>query len=278
MSVRKRTYADPETGTAKKVWVVDVDYQFGDGRRQRIRKVSPVQTRRGAEQYEREIRAALLAGTYGKEANKRAPTLEEFHREFMASYVANNNKPSEESSKDGHFRNHLVPFFGSKKLQNIGAKEVELFKAQKLKDGCGKKAIKNQLSTLRKMLNVAGEWGLIEQAPRIKPFRLEPTQFDFLTFDEAERLIAAADVGLWRTMILVALNTGLRLGELMGLRWEDVDLVAGRLNVRFSSWKGQMVTPKSGRHRGVNALLQDGMTLQYRRMWLRNLETEARAE
>jgi integrase len=49
---------------------------------------------------------------------------------------------------------------------------------------------------------------------------------DFLSFEEAERLVAAAhDMGEWRTMIVVGLRTGLRFGELLALRWEDVDLL-----------------------------------------------------
>jgi len=52
-------------------------------------------------------------------------------------------------------------------------------------------------------------------------------------------------------MILLALRTGLRQGELLALRWEDVDLVAGRLVVRRNLAKGVVGTPKSGRIREV---------------------------
>ncbi|AKQ65119.1 Integrase [Myxococcus hansupus] len=46
---------------------MDFVFQHADGRKQRVVKFSPVQTRRGAEQYERELRSALLNGTFGKE-------------------------------------------------------------------------------------------------------------------------------------------------------------------------------------------------------------------
>jgi integrase len=75
-------------------------------------------------------------------------------------------------------------------------------------------------------------------------------EFDFLVFEEAERLVKAAD-GEWRTMILVALRTGLRFGELIGLRWQDVDLVAGRIMVRQNIVKGIVGTPKSGHAREI---------------------------
>jgi integrase len=74
--------------------------------------------------------------------------------------------------------------------------------------------------------------------------------FDFLTFDEADRFADAAE-GQWRVMVVVALNTGLRRGELLALRWENVDLVAGRLLVRRNVWRKVVGTPKSGRTREV---------------------------
>src|SRR5262249_44549841 len=71
-----------------------------------------------------------------------------------------------------------------------------------------------------------------------------------LGFDEAERLIAGA-TGEWRTMIFVAMRTGMRKGELLGLRWEDVDLSAGRINVRQNYVDGVFGLPKSGKSREI---------------------------
>jgi integrase len=61
------------------------------------------------------------------------------------------------------------------------------------------------------------------------------TEEQFLAFDEAERLIRAAATE-WRTFIEVALKTGLRVGELLALKWEDVDVVAGQLVVLRTLW------------------------------------------
>ncbi|MGD0526288.1 MAG: tyrosine-type recombinase/integrase [Polyangiaceae bacterium] len=80
--------------------------------------------------------------------------------------------------------------------------------------------------------------------------RAPPPAFDFLTFDEATRLVDAAG-GIWRTMILVAMRTGLRHGEVLALRWQDVDLVAGRLMVRQALSAKRIDTPKNGRSREV---------------------------
>jgi integrase len=71
-----------------------------------------------------------------------------------------------------------------------------------------------------------------------------------LTFEEANRLIDGAEAE-WRAMIIVALRTGLRHGELIGLRWIDTDLDAGRLVVRQAVSEGVIGTPKNGRMREV---------------------------
>jgi hypothetical protein len=74
--------------------------------------------------------------------------------------------------------------------------------------------------------------------------------FQFLTFEETPRFLRAA-APEWRAFVTIALKTGLRVGELLALRWEDLDLVAGRLMVRRTLWRDQEGTPKGGRTREV---------------------------
>ena len=84
---------------------------------ERVLKFSPVNTRRGAEQYERELRASLLTGTFGKENNseERPITLAEFAPRFL-TYSENNNKHSSVVSKRQILDDHLLPFFGQMAL------------------------------------------------------------------------------------------------------------------------------------------------------------------
>jgi Arm DNA-binding domain len=65
MSARKRKWRDKH-GRVQEKWMIHIEYTNPDGSRQTIRKVSPVQTKRGAEQYEREVRQALLDGVFGR--------------------------------------------------------------------------------------------------------------------------------------------------------------------------------------------------------------------
>lgn len=52
-------------------------------------------------------------------------------------------------------------------------------------------------------------------------------------------------------MIIIALNTGLRIGELQALRWADVHVVLKKIRVTQNNWKGQIGTPKSGKNRDI---------------------------
>lgn len=95
-------------------------------------------------------------------------------------------------------------------------------------------------------------WELIDTAPPVGLLRSPKPDFDFLDFDEADGILAAAQrEPLWWTMILVCLRTGLRQGELLGLRWEDVDVAAGRMLVRQAVARGVVGTPKNGRSRVI---------------------------
>src|SRR5579863_3031081 len=95
MSVRQRTSRVPGSHEQYKRWYVDINFEHANGRVERIRKDAPVQTKRAAEQYEQQLRQALLIGTYGKEEPKASPVFGSFAEEFVSTYAVNNNKKSE---------------------------------------------------------------------------------------------------------------------------------------------------------------------------------------
>lgn len=248
MTVRRRRWHDP-AGVQREAWVVDVQATGKDGRLRRVQRVAPLQNRRAAEKLEHELRQELLDADERQPLGE-SPLLSEFATEFIDTYARTNNKPSEVESKRMILRVHLVPELGHLPLDKIGAPELEVYKAKKLKAQLARKTVNNHLTVLRKLLSTAVEWGKLQNVPQIKWMKAPVPEFDFLTFDEAERLINCAAIE-WRSMITIALRTGLRLGELLALRWVDVDLDAGRLVVRRSVARGVIGTPKNGRIREV---------------------------
>jgi integrase len=216
-----------------------------------IRRVSPVQTRRGAERFERELRAELDAGVYGKEVEEKTiPTLAEFEDEFIENYAKVHNKHSEVISKKGIFRNHVVPELGEKRLDEIRRRDIDRFKAAQLGKGLVPKTVNNHLALLSKLLNTAVEWEILDHAPRVKLLKVEESEFDFLDFGELSRLEHEAN-DADDPMVTVFSKTGLRVGEYRAVTWDDVDLVAKRLIVRRNIVHGKIGSPKSGKSREI---------------------------
>lgn len=139
------------------------------------------------------MRARMLEAPEKKEV-KAVPTLASFVGEFFSSYVDTHNKPSEKRMKRSTLKFHLLPAFGRVRLDAIGVRDIERYKATKLKAGLSKKTVNNHLTILRKMLSVASDWEILKTLPRFTWFRVDKPEFDFLDFDEAERLIAASVV------------------------------------------------------------------------------------
>lgn len=152
---------------------------------------------------------------------------------------------------------HHKPAFGSMRLDQINFAAIQDFIAEELASGLSKKSVNNYLTVLRRSLVVAKKRDLIPSVPEIEWLRAPKPEFDSLHFEEAERLVKAAD-GEWKTLILVALRTGMRHGELLALRWEDVDLVKGQIHVRRSVTRDVITEPKSNRARIIRSARRRG--------------------
>jgi integrase len=180
------------------------------------------------------------------------PTFDSFADEFMATYAATNNRPSECAAKTKVLKHHLRPAFGSSKLDSITVREVEQVKAALLVKGLARKTINNILAVLGKLLRYARDVGLVEKVPTIKLLKLAPTKFDFLTFEDYDALTKAARVEPeWCMAIMVAGDAGLRMGEILALQWDDIDFRNGTITVLRTDWMGTVGPPKSGRSRMV---------------------------
>ena len=238
MSIKKR---------GNKYWI---DFSFNG---QRFRSPSPENTANGAKAFEATQRQRLAKGERILMSEISSPLFSVFADSWLNKYVKSNNKHSEYQCKKSAFKVHLLPFFGGLKLDQIKAYEIEEFKLAKRQTSLSLKTINNLLSTLRKCLNIAQEWGMLATVPKIRLLSVPPQKFDYLNFEECEYLLANSN-GIWHDMILLAVKTGLRFGELIALSWPDVDFSNNQIAVRHSIVRGIMGSPKSNKIRYVPLL------------------------
>lgn len=240
-------------------WHADFWFDYPDGRRERIRKKAPLNTEASARDFERVwVKNALIGNPAAQTiVEKGVPTLEAYVPRFMTSSVG--NKRNSYKDKETIFRLHLLPRFGARRLDEITVDDIDAFKADYTGElGFEKKTVNNHLIVLNALLKKAFDDGVVPKRVRGKLFKVravKDTEFKFLTFDEKARLLQAgrkdpADYE-WYCMILCALQTGMRIGELLALKWSSVDLIAGRLVVRERFHKGILDTPKSGQNREI---------------------------
>ncbi len=215
----------------------------------RIRRVSPVQTKAGAQQYEAEFRLALSTSIA---CSGPSPRLNDFAVRWLTERVLVHNKPSDRVRKESVLRLHLLPALGTKRLDDITPHDLDRYAAGKLESGLAPSTINGHLWVLSALLRCAVEWGLLANAPRIRPLKTDQTDFDWLRPAEAERLLGiASPEPRWSTMFTVALRTGLRRGELLALRWMDVDFDREAVDVRKSVYRGRIGSTKGCRRRTV---------------------------
>lgn len=232
-----------------------VDFQI---RRKRYRYRSPDNSKMGAEAFEAVLRHKLGQGedirvvTRGVKPESESPLLfREFVERWFQTYVMTNNKASTRRSKRNTIDLHLIPYFGKKTLAEITVLGIEEFKASKLKAGLSPKTINNLLSILRKSLMCAEEWELLIKVPRIKWLRVPPSPYRFLSIEQSRQLLAGAENVFWYAMILCALRTGMRIGEMCALDWSDINWERRTITVRRSIGDGVVDSPKSNRIRTI---------------------------
>ncbi len=235
-------------------WKVDFQY-----RGRRIRPTSPENTREGALAF-----AALLQQKLSRNesidailkpwSSKKEPeevSFKDFSDRWFQTYVLPNNKASTHRSKRNALNHHLIPYFSNKKLSEVSVLMIEEFKARKLKDGLSPKTINNLLSVLRKCLTCAEEWEMLAKVPRITWLRVPPSRYKFLSADDSVRLLGAAENIFWYAMMLCALRTGMRIGEICALDWSDINWESRTVTVRRSVVEGVMGSPKNNRTRTI---------------------------
>jgi len=194
--------------------------------------------------------AGLALQTEVKRVFDRAQGIKEQKRiifnDFAPLYVDNYAKPNKRSWRcdDYCIEAHLKPYFGKLDLGAITPLDVESFRAQRLEAGIKKSTSNRELALLKRMFHLASDWGYSADNPvaKVKLFsERDNLKERVFTADEETKLLAYCAPHL-RPIVVFALNTGMRRGEILGLRWDQVDPAGKSVLVKRT---------KSGRDRSI---------------------------
>jgi integrase len=207
---------------------------------------------------ERELGVRLAKVEEGMTRQTRE-TFETFTTEWRERWLPSRRlKPSTFNDYGSIIDGHLIPYFGETPLQRIEVEKIDGYIAEKTPT-LAAKTIQNHLRLLGMILKTAKKWKRIRENPleEVDALKAEQAEMVILSEDEVARLLAAynelgtrdeENAAWWsmtRRMVVVTLGTAIRRGELLGLRWGDVDLLSRRLEVRQAWVRSAITTPKS---------------------------------
>jgi integrase len=241
---------------------------------------SGYRTKKEAEQARTDLLSKLDQGTYIAPATA---TLGEYLCEWLAT-IDNTVRASTSDSYRRNIDNHVIPRIGSVKLQNVDAGVLNKLYAELHRDGrrdgtggLSARTVRYIHTVLHRAFKDAVRWGRLHRNPadaadppraRHDEGRSEVTAWDRVTLSGFLRRAREADERWFPAWVLLA-TTGARRGEVLGLRWSDVDLDAGRLSVCQSLTVVQhrpiFEAPKTAK--GRRAIALDPGTVDVLRAW-----------
>jgi integrase len=240
---------DPKSG----IYWVFINHQ---GRR-RAKKIGD---RKTANSIAKEVRTKLAAGDLGVLIEtKPMPLLREYAQQWLNGHAKTSCKYSTWHRYEMCLRVHLLSVFGGLPIDQIQRRDIKQFIYDKLNQGLSASSVRNIKSTLSGVLSSAFEDELIAGNPVSGLGKLikktDPKKhINPFTKDEILLLLDTARVHFPRyyPVFLIAVSTGMRLGEVIGLQPGDIDFNGRFIEVRRSIVRGRVETPKNGKSRRVD--------------------------
>jgi integrase len=243
-------------GKRRKVWVARwrEDVLREDGKVGRILRsvvlgsVADLPTRRHAQvRLDEELRA-VNQGTVRPESSMLFGT---FAEEQWKTLVLPTLKLSTQHGYKTVLAKHVLPYWRDWRLRDIGRQDIQQSVADRFKQQLGWQTVRNAWTLLSGILETAVEYGYLSMNPA------RGVKFPAKELKEAPALITGEDFMKllkhldepYRTMVTLIAATGLRIGELLALRWRSLDLEIGTLSVRESVFEGKFQSPKTQKSR-----------------------------
>lgn len=230
-------------------WNAQIDLGWIDGRRQRVTR--RCETQREAIEVLKQLKAEHVNGKRPLADNF---TVGQFLDEWLEACIIGKKKPSTAADYEMNIRLYLKPSLGHIALKNLRPHEIQKM-INALADKGLTRAPEYARAVLRAALKTAEEWEYISGNPaaRVKVPKHKNHRMNPLSPEEARRFLDFAQGHRLEALFTVAVSMGLREGEAFALRWSDVDLDRGLLQIRHSldrtSRPWRLETPKTDRSR-----------------------------
>ena len=194
-------------------------------------------------------------------------TFADFTSGLWKDYLRNKRiKPSTAYSYDSMIEKQLLPAFGAMQLDQITTLDVTEF-LKNVQEKLASKYRLNLYALLSAMFDVAVQHDMIGTSPvrrKLHRPKHEPKEKPVLSSEQVRKVIEAV-VDEYKPLFVVTAVTGMRIGEILALRWQDVDLDTKKMTVRHNLWRGQLGTPKtkaSAKTRNLSDLLVTAFRIQ----------------
>lgn len=226
------------TGPQGVAYLVRVEYPRDPITGKRKQRSASFPTKKEAEKALSEWLVKIERGT-AIEPSK--TTVAEYLTYWLESYARHNTRLSTYASYESYTRSHLVPAFSSVLLARLTPTHLRDFYSEKLRGGrmdgkaggLSSRTVKYLHSIMREALQHAFEQGLVYRnvADAVKPPKGTRPQVQVWNATEARTFLTMAQDAPYAPLWLVLLTTGMRRGEALGLRWQDVDMAKGLIRV-----------------------------------------------
>lgn len=193
------------------------------------RKYLYASTREEAAKKLRDIQSKIDSGIFVEPS---AVTVNQWLTMWIREYAARAVRPSTLSAHINIVNNHLVPALGKIKLQQLRAEHVQAFINSQSQKKFSPSTIKREIATLKVALNQAVKNQLISRSPAdaVSLPKQEQKEIESLTAEEVSALLPSLPFNTHGRALRFILGTGLRVAELCGLRWCDIDKSSVHVN------------------------------------------------
>ena len=193
--------------------------------KRRFRHRSIRGTKRDAE---RALTESLHQRDHGTDVRPARVTVRDFLHRWLSDHAAGHVAPST-LTRYRQIVGRLTPLLGALRLQELRPEHIQEAYARLRDDGLAPRTVVHHHRVLRTALQQAVRWQLLSRNPTdaVTPPRPQDREMRALRPEEVRLLLVACDDPDLRAVIHTAIATGLRLGELLGLRWADLDLDGG---------------------------------------------------